>query len=109
MRSSSSAGGACRGRRGRGLGGYLVNSFPAVLGSASADPSTRQSLKASAFAAASLRGTPLLGIRVLKPFDLHADSECDSRLGLTAISQARSFEKGRRTTPPFSLRSSRIR
>jgi hypothetical protein len=37
-----------------------------------------------------------------------ADSDSDSRLGLTAISQAWSFEKGRRTTPPFSLRKNRI-
>jgi hypothetical protein len=45
---------------------------------------------------------------VLKVSAGAADSQDDSRLGLTAISQAWSFEKGRRTTPPFSFRGSAI-
>ena len=52
-----------------------------------------------------LAATPLRS--PLKPDEPRADSECDSRLGLTAISHAWSFEKGRRTTPPFSFAQDR--
>ena len=108
MKSSSSVGGACRGRR---AGAWrLPRSLPSSLhrsGPRARIPiarKTKQTLACQVMVPVSDRAPS-----TLKPCRDRADSESDSRRGLTAISQAWSFEKGRRTTPPFSLRESAIR
>jgi hypothetical protein len=77
---------------------------PADRRSASADIRSRRSLKAAAFAAA--RGLPTIR-RVIRsthsrPLGPMPIAKSTPGWGLTAISRAWSFEKGRRTTPPFS-------